>query len=84
MISAVIDRKEFNYEGRFDIGDGEGDLTAHIRNFYEYSLSPDCPFIPEWKRQGEDYYREKMETLRFWAGRVHPVFRAAYRADPRG
>ena len=64
-IHAVIGGKEFNYEGRFDIGDGEGDLIAHIRNFYEYSLSSDCPFIPEWKRQGEDYYREQMETLRF-------------------
>ena len=64
-IHAVIGGEEFNYEGRFDIGDGEGDLIAHIRNFYEYSLSPDCPFIPEWKRQGEDYYREHMETLRF-------------------
>ena len=64
-IHAVIGGEEFNYEGRFDIGDGEGDLIAHIRNFYEYSLSPDCPFIPEWKRQGEDYYREQMETLRF-------------------
>ena len=64
-IHAVIGGEEFNYEGRFDIGDGEGDLIAHIRNFYEYSLSPDCPFIPEWKRQGEDYYQEKMESLRF-------------------
>ena len=64
-IHAVIGGEEFNYEGRFDIGDGEGDLLAHIRNFYEYSLSPDCPFIPEWKRQGEDYYREQMDTLRF-------------------
>ena len=64
-IHAVVGGEEFNYEGRFDIGDGEGDLLAHIRNFYEYSLSPDCPFIPEWKRQGEDYYREHMETLRF-------------------
>ena len=63
-IHAVIGGEEFNYEGRFDIGDGEGALIAHIRNFYEYSLSPDCPFIPEWKRQGEDYYKEQMETLR--------------------
>ena len=69
-IHAVIGGEEFNYEGRFDIGDGEGDLIAHIRNFYEYSLSPTCPFIPEWKRQGEDYYREKMESLRLG----HDVF----------
>ena len=64
-IKAVIDGEEFSYDGRFDIGDGEGDLIAHIRNFYEYSLSPDCPFIPEWKRQDEDYYREHMESLRW-------------------
>ena len=64
-ISAVIGGEDFHYEGRFDIGDGEGDLIAHIKNFYDYSLSPNCPFIPEWKRQGEDYYREKMASLRF-------------------
>lgn len=64
-ISAVIGGEDFHYEGRFDIGDGEGDLIAHIKNFYDYSLSPNCPFIPEWKRQGEDYYREKMESMRF-------------------
>ena len=64
-IKAVINGEEFNYDGRFDIGDGKGDLIAHIKNFYEYSLSPNCPFIPEWKKQGEDYYREKMENLRW-------------------
>ena len=64
-ITAVIDGEEHTYEGRFDIGDGEGDLIAHIKNFYDYSLSPNCPFIPEWKRQGEDYYHEKMESLRW-------------------
>ena len=62
-ISAVIGGEEHTYEGRFDIGDGEGDLIAHIKNFYDYSLSPACPFIPEWKKEGEDYYREKMESL---------------------
>ena len=64
-ITAVVGGEDFHYEGRFDIGDGEGDLIAHIKNFYDYCLSLDCPFIPEWKRQGEDYYREKMESLRF-------------------
>ena len=71
-IHAIIDGEEFNYEGRFDIGDGEGDLVAHIRNFYEYSLSPNCPFIPEWKQQGEDYYQEKMESLRQGRDRFIP------------
>lgn len=64
-ITVTIGGEDFHYDGRFDIGDGEGDLIAHIKNFYEYSLSPDCPFIPEWKKQGEDYYREKMESLRW-------------------
>ena len=64
-ITVTIGGEDFHYDGRFDIGDGEGDLIAHIKNFYEYSLSPDCPFITEWKRQGEDYYREKMESLRW-------------------
>ncbi len=68
-ISAVIGGEDFHYDGRFDIGDGEGDLIAHIKNFYDYCLSPNCPFIPEWKKQGEDYYREQMESLRF--GREH-------------
>ena len=62
-ISAVIDGREFYYEGRFDIGDGEGDLIAHIKNYYKYYLSPDCPSVSEWKYQGEDYYREQMESL---------------------
>ena len=64
-ISAVIGGEDFHYDGRFDIGDGEGDLIAHIKNFYDYCLSPNCPFIPEWKKKGEEYYREKMESLRF-------------------
>ena len=64
-ITATIGREDFHYEGRFDIGDGEGDLISHIKNFYEYSLSPNCPFIPEWKKQGEDYYREQIESLQW-------------------
>ena len=68
-ISAVIDGEDMHYDGRFDIGDGEGDLIAHIKNHYDYCLSPNCPFIPEWKKQGEDAYREKMESLR-WGRKV--------------
>ncbi len=64
-IQAVIGGEEHTYEGRFDIGDGEGDLIAHIKNYYDYCLSPNCPYIAEWKRKGEDYYREKTEALRF-------------------
>ena len=63
-ISAVIGGEDIHYEGRFDIGDGEGDLIAHIKNFYDYALSPNCPFIPDGN-EGEDYYREKMMSLCF-------------------
>ena len=64
-ITATIGGEDFHYEGRFDIGDGEGDLISHIKNFYEYSLSPNCLFIPEWKKQGEDYYRKQIESLQW-------------------
>ena len=64
-ITATIGGEDFHYEGRFDIGDGEGDLISHIKNFYGYSLSPNCPFIPEWKKQGEDYYCEQIESLQW-------------------
>ena len=64
-ITATIGGEDFHYEGRFDIGDGEGDLISHIKNFYGYSLSPNCPFIPEWKKQGEDYYRKQIESLQW-------------------
>ena len=53
VIKAVIVGEEFNYEGRFDIGDGEGDLIAHIKNFYDYALSP----------KGEQLYGDDRESL---------------------
>ena len=53
VIKAVIGGEEFNYEGRFDIGDGEGDLIAHIKNFYNYALSP----------KGEQLYGDDRESL---------------------
>ena len=53
VIKAVIGGEEFNYEGRFDIGDGEGDLIAHIKNFYDYALS----------LKGEQLYGDDRESL---------------------
>ena len=52
-ITASIDGEDFNYEGRFDIGDGEGDLLDHIKNFYDYALSP----------RGESLYKDSKEDL---------------------
>lgn len=53
VIKAVIGGEKFNYEGRFDIGDGEGDLIAHIKNFYDYALSP----------KGEQLYGDDRKSL---------------------
>uniref|UniRef100_UPI003AB82F42 LPD25 domain-containing protein n=1 Tax=Ruminococcus sp. TaxID=41978 RepID=UPI003AB82F42 len=53
VIKAVIGGEDFNSEGRFDIGDGEGDLIAHIKNFYDYALSP----------KGEQLYGDDRESL---------------------
>ena len=60
VINSVINGEEFNYEGRYDIGDGEGSLVDHIRSYYEYCSSPDCVLAAEWKQQGDDYYEEQM------------------------
>lgn len=53
VIKTVIGGEKFKYEGRFDIGDGEGDLIAHIKNFYDYALSP----------KGEQLYGDDRESL---------------------
>ena len=62
VIKAVIGGEEFNYEGRFDIGDGEGDLIAHIKNFYDYALSP----------KGEQLYGDDRESLLCGRGEFIP------------
>ena len=53
VIKTVIGGEKFKYEGRFDIGDGEGDLIAYIKNFYDYALSP----------KGEQLYGDDRESL---------------------
>lgn len=59
-IEAVINGEDFTYTGRFDIGDGEGDLIAHIKNNLEYTLSPDSFVIAEWKKEGEEYCNQQI------------------------
>ncbi len=83
-ITATVGGEDFHYEGRFDIGDGEGDLIAHIKNYYDYCLSPQCPFIPEWKRQGEDYYRERMDSLRLGRDVFIPFLEQNTELTPEG
>ena len=51
-IDAVIDGEDFTYTGRFDIGDGEGDLIAHIKNNLNYSLQANNPMYAVWQSEG--------------------------------
>jgi len=38
QIDGMIDDKPFSYEGRYDIGDGDGTLINHIKECYDYEL----------------------------------------------
>jgi len=63
--AAWTESDEVNYEGRFDIGDGNGNLIDHIKAFYDYSLSPNCAHIPIWKKEGEESYQQKIKELKY-------------------
>ncbi len=43
-INAVINGEEYKYEGRYDLGDGEGSLLKHLHNCCDYYLSD------EWRK----------------------------------
>ncbi|MDO5397844.1 MAG: SNF2-related protein [bacterium] len=63
-IHAVINGEEFNYNGRFDIGDGDGSLLAHIKAYYDYCISPESPINIAWKNDNPEEYAEKIESLK--------------------
>lgn len=47
-IDFTLDGENHVYEGRYDIGDGDGGLINHIKMFYEYHLkNPEIGFGPE-------------------------------------
>lgn len=47
-----------DYDGRYDLGDGDGTLIEHIRAFHEYASRV---LSKEWKSQGT--YEENMASL---------------------
>ena len=40
-IAYTLDGEEHSYEGRYDLGDGEGSLLAHVRDFLDYYKKSD-------------------------------------------
>ena len=83
-IKAVIDGEEFSYDGRFDIGDGEGDLIAHIRNFLRILPLPGLPVHPGVETAGRGLLPGAYGKPAVGTGCVHPLSGAAYQTDPRG
>lgn len=60
-IQASIGGKEYSYRGRYDIGDERQSLFDHIKEYYDYCLSPDCLYKAMWEKEG--VLEEKMTQL---------------------
>lgn len=58
VIHAKMNGIEYNYDGRYDLGDGDGTLIDYIRAFHEYASRE---LSKEWKSQGT--YEENMASL---------------------
>ena len=67
QISAVVNGNEFNYDGRYDIGDGDGELIQHIKNYYESQLDPNYPLASAWENPDEE-----RENIRYWLDNFVP------------
>ena len=75
-VSGMISGEEFSFDGRFDIGSEQGTLIDHIAAYYDYALSPESPYIPEWKAQGDVYYQEQMEKLTWGKNALVPFLKS--------
>ena len=77
IINAVIDGQEFNYEGRFDIGDGKGNgggsLTEHIKDFVKWQLEEN-PFKSD---------KEALESYKQYQDIVIPYLEAHTEMTPK-
>ena len=63
VIHAVFDGEEINYEGRYDLGDGEEDLITHIQHAVDYYSDPECPTMKAIRSdQGEQAYQEALNS----------------------
>ena len=60
-IYAVIDGEEYSFRGRYDICSEGKSLLDHIKEYYEYCLSPDCLYRQFWEEDGT--LEEKIDQL---------------------
>ncbi|MCM1059778.1 MAG: hypothetical protein NC452_05745 [Eubacterium sp.] len=61
-ITYALDGDEHTYEGRYDLGDGEGSLLAHVKDFLEYYKKPEYRAIAE--QEGEKAVEEYEQSLK--------------------
>lgn len=54
--------EDFSYEGRYDIGDGDGTLLEHITDFYDY-YSKDPHMKNYHRNQGEEAYQQYLDEI---------------------
>lgn len=60
-IYAVIDGEEYSFRGRYDICSERKSLLDHIKEYYDYCLSPDCLYRQFWEEDGT--LEEKIDQL---------------------
>lgn len=60
-VYALIDGEEYSFRGRYDIGSEGKSLLEHIKEYYEYCLSPDCLYKKHWEEDG--ILEERMAQL---------------------
>ncbi|MCM1524045.1 MAG: SNF2-related protein [Ruminococcus sp.] len=63
-IKGGSDKPDFEYKGRYDLGDGENGLMNHIRNMYEY-IYPDVNLPSEDENPDNELESERAEYKEF-------------------
>lgn len=74
-IKSVIGGEEHTYEGRQDLGDGEGSLLNHIKNHFE-GLNSDHGMHGHYGSLGEEKYQEFLDDVVFALDELIPYYEA--------
>jgi len=74
-IKSVINGEEHTYEGRQDLGDGEGSLLNHIKNHFG-GLSTDNGMHSHYKSLGDEKYQEFLSDTDFALNTLIPYYEA--------
>lgn len=72
-IKSIINGEEHIYEGRQDLGDGEGSLLNHIKN-HCINLSEDTGFHSHYKNLGDEKYQEFLDENTFVLNTLIPYY----------